>query len=291
MRRIEGGFETADGLRLFEQSWLPDGPPKAAIVIVHGYAEHSGRYAHVAELLVASGYAVHAFDLRGHGRSEGRRTFVRSLGQHVADVEGFVARVRQREPGVPVFLLGHSMGGTVVASFLVSGAHDVRGAVLSGAALKLKGGAARLLQHLLLLLGRLAPRLPLGRLKSEEISRDPSVVAAYDSDPLVYRGRMPAGTAAAVIRAVRRIAARMGQITVPLLLVHGASDALAEPEGSRELYERAASRDKTLKLYEGLYHEVLNEPEKEQVLADVAGWLDAHTVAGGHRLPQGEAAQ
>jgi acylglycerol lipase len=279
MRENERMFTTTGGRRLFERSWLPDGSPTAAVVIIHGYAEHSGRYRHVAERLVDNGYAVHAFDLCGHGRSDGRRAFVRSLDEHVADLRSFVARVHQQEPGLPLFVLGHSMGGTVVAMFLASSEPSLRGAILSGAGLKLRGGPARIMELLLSILGRLAPKLPLGKLRSEEISRDPAVVSSYDDDPLVYRGRMQAGTAAALIRAVRTVASRMNRITVPLLLLHGTSDKLTEPDGSRDLYQRANSRDKTLKLYEGLYHEVLNEPEKERVLNDVVQWLNEPRLA------------
>jgi len=171
------------------------------------------------------------------------------------------------------------MGGTVVAMFLASSEPSLRGAILSGTGLKLRGGPARIMELLLSILGRLAPRLPLGKLRSEEISRDPAVVSSYDGDPLVYRGRMQAGTAAALIRAVRTVASRMNRITVPLLLLHGTGDKLTEPDGSRDLYQRANSRDKTLKLYEGLYHEVLNEPEKEQVLKDVVQWLNEPRLA------------
>jgi acylglycerol lipase len=279
VRENERMFTAIGGRRLFERSWLPDSNPKAAVIIVHGYAEHSGRYQHVAERLVDNGYAVHAFDLSGHGRSDGGRAFVRSLDEHVADLRSFVARVRQEEPRLPLFLLGHSMGGTVVAMFLASGEPLLRGAILSGAGLKLPGGPARIVETLLSILGKLAPKWPLGKLRSEEISRDPAVVSSYDSDPLVYRGRMRAGTAAALIRAVHTVASRMNRITVPLLLLHGTADKLTDPDGSRELYKRANSRDKTLKLYGGFYHEVFNEPEKEQVLNDVVQWLHERAEA------------
>ena len=278
MKSNEEFFEAQDGLKLLERSWLPRGGPRAAVVIVHGYAEHSGRYHHVAERLVAHRYAVYAFDLRGHGRSEGARTFVRSLDEHAADLDGFLARVRERVPDVPLFLLGHSMGGTIVALFLTSGERALHGAILSGPALTLPGGISRVPQALLSGLGRFVPKLPLRQLGGEEISRDQAVVAEYERDPLVFRGRMPAATVAAMIRAIRAIEAQMESITLPLLLLHGTSDSLTDPGGSVLLHERARSPDKTLKLYDGLYHEVLNEPEKERVLADLTRWLDAHTA-------------
>ena len=272
----------ADGRQFLERSWRPDGAPRALVAVVHGYAEHSDRYQHVAQRLVASGYAVYAFDLRGHGRSEGRRVLVRAMDEHVADLAAFLARVREREPGLPLYLLGHSMGGTIVTLFLISGHDGVSGAILSGAALQPRRGLSGIISSLFSLLGRLAPRLPLGKLGSETISRDPAVVERYDSDPLVYRGRVPAGTVSALIRATRTIDARMEAITLPLLILHGTSDQLTDPDGSRQLYERVRSNDKTLKLYDGLFHEVFNEPEQDEVLADVVAWLDARVASDGH---------
>lgn len=280
MRTEEATVRTTDGIQLLERSWRPDGAPSATVAIVHGYAEHSGRYQHVAQRLVANGYAVYAFDLRGHGRSEGRRVLVRAMDEHVADLAAFLARVREREPGLPLYLLGHSMGGTIVTLFLISSPDGVSGAILSGAALQPRRGLSGVTSSLFVLLGRLAPRLPLGKLGSETISRDPAVVERYDNDPLVYRGRMPAGTVTALIRATRTIDARMEAITLPLLILHGTSDQLTDPDGSRRLYERARSNDKTLKLYDGLFHEVLNEPEQDEVLADVVAWLARVTSDG-----------
>ena len=280
MKTSEETFEATDGLQLLERSWQPAGAPRAAVLIVHGYAEHSGRYVHVAKHLVANGYAVHAFDLRGHGGSQGKRVYVRSLDEHLADLDAFVARVRERTPDVALFLLGHSMGGTIVALFLLSGTHNVRGAVLSGAGLMLPGGLSRIGQAVVSLLGRIVPKLAGRKLAADAICRDEAVVAEYENDPLVYRGGMPAGTAASLIRAIRAIEARREEIVCPLLLLHGTEDSVTDPEGSKLLYEHSRSPDKTLKLYEGFYHEVLNEPEKAQVLADLTGWLDKQTAQG-----------
>jgi alpha-beta hydrolase superfamily lysophospholipase len=277
MRKSEGTFEPSGGLRLFERSWLPDGEPKCAIVIVHGYAEHSGRYDYAGGWLAERGYAVHALDLRGHGRSEGERVFVRSFNEYLDDVDAFIARVRERHGGATPWLLGHSMGGSIVALSAVTRRPDVRGLLLSGAGLKATSHTPWIVTRIILLLGRFAPRLRLRKLAAADVSRDPEVVALYDSDPLNFRGKMPAGLVASMIRAGRVMEQRMDTVDGPLLIMHGTEDALTNPEGSRELYRRAASTDKTLKLYEGLFHEILNEPEKDQVLADIAGWLDART--------------
>jgi lysophospholipase len=278
MQRSEGTFETAGGMRLFERSWLPDGKTKGALVIVHGYAEHSGRYDYVGGWLARRGYAVHALDLRGHGRSEGERVFVRSFNEYLDDVDAFIARVREGHGAMPS-LLGHSMGGTIVALAAVTRRSDVRGLLFSGAGLTAPAKTPRLVTRILLLLGRFTPRLRLRKLEAASVSRDPKVVARYDSDPLNFRGKMPAGLVAAMIRAARVIEERMEAVDQPLLIMHGTADALTRPEGSEALYRRAISADKTLKLYEGLYHEILNEPEKDQVLADIAAWLDARAAA------------
>ncbi len=287
MRRDEGTFTSTDSTKLFERAWLPDGAPKAAIAIVHGYAEHSGRYEHVGKRFAAAGYAVYALDLRGHGRSEGERALVRSVDEYVSDAAALLSRVRDRQPGAPLVILGHSMGGLIVALMIAGETHELTCAVLSGPVLRAAGGPARLVELLFRALSRLFPKLPLAKLDSAKVSRDPAVVAAYDGDPLVYRGRIKLGLIGAMMRAVRAMQSKMKDVTLPLLIVHGAEDGLADPEGSRLLHERARSSDKTLRIYDGLYHEIFNEPERDQVLSDVIAWLDERVavheraVAGG----------
>jgi alpha-beta hydrolase superfamily lysophospholipase len=275
VRHEEDAFDTAGG-RLFERRWLPEGVVRADVAIVHGYAEHSGRYAYAGEALARRGYAVHALDLRGHGRSDGAAACVGSFREYLDDVGAFLARVRQRGQGRPLFILGHSMGGAIVALLLVVDRPAVRGAMLSGAVVT-SSGMPRVVRAIYKLIGRIAPRLPLTKLKAADVSRDPDVVARYDSDPLVYRGRMRAGLVAATVRATERIDRDAPSIATPMLIMHGAADALAKPDGAKALYERIASSDKTLKLYDGLYHEILNEPEKDQVIADILAWLDARS--------------
>lgn len=275
-QRNQGSFETAGNLRLFEQWWWPEAEPKAVVIIVHGYAEHSGRYANLAARLTSHGYAVYAFDLRGHGRSEGARAFVWSFEEYLADLEHFLAHVKEREPRKPTFVLGHSMGGEVVALLAATRKLEVRGLVLSGPLLKIGEAVSPLLQRFSLIVGYILPKFPGVKLDSRDLSRDRQVVSDYDNDPLVYRGRMPARTGAEILRATKRINSWIEAITLPLLILHGTADRLADVQGSKQLYARAGSPDKTLKLYQGFYHEVLNEPEKAQVLADLLEWLDAH---------------
>lgn len=279
MKSSEETFPARDGLTLFEQRWLPEGGVRAVVAIIHGYAEHSGRYRHVAEALTARGYAVEALDLRGHGRSQGERAVVRSFGAFLSDLRLFLGRVAARHPATPLFVLGHSMGGTIVALYAVVDRPDVQGIVLSGPGLVAKGRGARVMGTLFAVVGRFAPGLQLAQLEARTVSRDPAVVAAYDADPLVYRGKMRAGMLRAFYFALDRIGRDMEFVAAPLLLLHGTADELTEPQGSSQLYERAMATDKTLKLYEGLAHEVLNEPEKDTVIGDLLAWLDAHTPA------------
>lgn len=273
MRHTTATFESADGRPLFEQHWLPDGTPRADLAIVHGYAEHSGRYAHVGAYFAERGVAVHAYDLRGHGCSGGERALVRSFDEHLGDLETFLAGVRH--PGRPLFLLGHSMGGGIVALYAAERRPDVRGVLLSGAVLGRPGGLRGLLTRILVLAGRVFPKWKLGKLDAATVSRDPAVVAAYDADPLVYRDKMHAGTLSAMMRAVGRVRRGAARIDRPLLIMHGTADALVAPAGSAWLYEHAGSADKSLRRYEGLAHEILNEPEQRQVMADIAAWMDA----------------
>ncbi len=287
MQTAESYFPSLDGSladspRLYERTWRPDGPPRAAVLIIHGYAEHSGRYDWTARQLVARGHAVFAFDLRGHGRSDGDRVFIRSMNEYLDDVDAALARVREQAPGLPIFLLGHSMGGAILALYacdrLPRGEHraGIQGLIFSGAVLPAKGTTSGILPRIMLLLARLFPRLRLRSLAAAAVSRDPAVVADYDNDPLNYRGKMPLALLGAMIRGGRYTQRHMREITLPLLILHGAADQLVATEGSQRLYDTASSLDKTLKIYEGLHHEVLNEPEKDLVAQDIANWLDRH---------------
>jgi alpha-beta hydrolase superfamily lysophospholipase len=168
------------------------------------------------------------------------------------------------------------MGGAIVTLFAMTRKPDVKGLILSGPALKISDDISPLLVRLSSIIGKVLPKLPTIKLDSSGISRDPEVVKRYDNDPLVYRGGIPARTGAEITGATRKIQAEMETITLPLLILHGTDDRLADPEGSKELYQRVQSKDKTLKLYEGYYHEVMNEPEKELVLADIVEWTERH---------------
>lgn len=268
----QGPFQGSDGTQRYQQVWRPE-QPKAGVIIIHGYAEHSGRYADFAADLANQNFAVYTFDLRGHGHSEGERGSVHSLNEAAADVEVFLKAVRQ-QANQPLFLLGHSMGGTIAMLFALryeSSSALLRGLILS--APFLQAGLASWLVRPLSLLSRFAPQMPIIRLDNSAISRDAKVVQRYQLDPLVYHGRLSARTVVALLQATQQIQAQQQRIRLPLLILHGTADRLATSAGSQLLYGQAQSSDKTLKIYPDLYHEVLNESEP-QVLEDIMTWLN-----------------
>jgi acylglycerol lipase len=278
----ENRMEGKDGVSLFVQSWRPvQGETKAVVVVVHGLKDDSDRYAGFAHALTQHGYAVHALDLRGHGDSGGDRVWVDRFGDYVEDLSRFVERVQKEEPGQPLFLFGHSMGGAVVTLYTLTRHPKAQGLVLSGAALK--ADAPLLLRGSVHFLSVVAPKLAVFELKDELFCRDPKVVAAMKTDPLIYDGNGPARTASEVLNAIADIRARSSQLTMPVLAMHGTADRVTPPEGDDDLLAAAKSTDKTAKKYAGLYHDLLHEPEAPQVTADVIQWLDAHLPAGGAR--------
>jgi acylglycerol lipase len=275
----EGTFEGSGGIHLFEQSWRPKGAARGVLVIMHGLKDYSGHYAWVAEALVERGYAVYAFDLRGHGRSEGDRVWVNAFDEYLNDLDIFVRRVREKEPGKPLFIFGHSMGGAIVTLYTLTRKPQIAGLLLSGPALKPGSDVSGFLIGVTKFLGSVFPSLGVLNLDNKSFSRDPAVVAGMDTDPLIYNKAGPARTASELLKAMEQIQEHMEEMTVPFIAMHGTADKLTNPEGSKDLYAKAKSTDKTLKLYDGFYHDLLHEPEKQTVFNDLAGWLDAHTAA------------
>ena len=261
---------------LYRQSWRPDATPRAALLLVHGLGEHSGRYVHVARALIDRGVVVHAVDHYGHGKSDGQPGFVERFSVYLDGVRALLNHARETDPGVPVYLLGHSMGGLIAAAFLCTSPAELRACVLSGPAFRVEPEPPALLRWLNRLLSVLAPTAPMVRLDPGGVSRDPDVVKAYVSDPLVFHGKLSARLIAEMMGAMRDTLDRAGTIELPLLVLHGEEDRLTAPQGSAEFCARVASVDKTLTTYPGLYHEIFNEPEKDAVLADMTGWLEAH---------------
>jgi alpha-beta hydrolase superfamily lysophospholipase len=283
LQHTDGAFAGEGGLRITWQSWQDaTAPTRAHVVVAHGAAEHGGRYGRLAQALAPRGFPVWAIDHRGHGRSEGPRALVDRLAHAVADVDRLVDRIGAADPGRPVYLLGHSMGGAIALLYALEYQARLAGMVLSAPAAS-DAGAPAALRHAdrFLQAGRilsfLTPRLGLLGLEPEDISRDVAAVRAYRDDPLVTLGNLPARTVVELARAIRtRFARDLGALTLPLLLVHGTADRLVPPAASEHVRDRVASDDVTLLLYPDLRHEVFHElPEdRERALGDVAAWLD-----------------
>jgi alpha-beta hydrolase superfamily lysophospholipase len=262
------------GVRLHRRRWLPEGSASAVVLLVHGFYEHSGRHAPMAAALNRRGLAVEAIDLRGHGLSEGERCFVGRFEDYLADLDVLMEDVQRSHPQRPRFLFGHSMGGLVAALWAITRQPDLRGLILSGPLLSVPHEVYPVLRRLAGPVGRVLPRLRVGRIDFRNLSRSPDVVAQFLTDPLVFHGRFPVRTGSEILRAIRTASDQFAAIRLPLLILHGTADRLCDAAGSRALYTRSDSRDKTLRLYDGLYHEVLREPERELVLADLLGWLE-----------------
>lgn len=271
-------FRTPDGTDLFTRRWTPDGPVRAYVVLIHGVHEHSGRYAYVASALMRDGIAVRALDLRGHGQSPGDRARVEAFTDYSRDVAAFLADALTETGGAPVFLMGHSMGGLVAAATVVDrGTAGLAGVVLSSPALQIPAETSPLLQKLAPVVARWFPWLPASRLDLTRISRDPAVVRAYREDPLTTKKAVRAHLGYEIVRTIDRVRDHPEVFDVPLYLFHGTDDRITDPAGTEWLAEHAASGDVTLRLFDGLYHETLNEPERAEVIAALADWLLAHT--------------
>lgn len=286
--RIERGEFDHAGHRLARRSWFPGTPVRAAIVLVHGVAEHSGRYDYVGRTLAGAGFAVHALDHVGHGESAriGAPTNLGSIDDAADKVAALLELVRAENPGVPAFVLGHSMGALITLYLATRAPLDVAGVVVSAPPLIIDAGNP--LQRLLApVLTRLTPNLGVLALDSSQISRDPDVVTAYDNDPLVFRGKLPARTATEILTAAGQVLGRLPRLRVPTLAMHGTADAIAAPASTDRIEEHAGTTDLTVRRYDGLYHEIFNEPERDQVLADVVTWLTARLAAPGEPRSEG----
>jgi alpha-beta hydrolase superfamily lysophospholipase len=275
MKHSEGTLQVSPGGEIYYQCWTPGAAPRGLIIVVHGMAEHGGRYDRFAAAATERGYAVAALDQPGHGRSYGEKAYVDRFEDFQRALAVFHEAMAAEFAGIPHFLLGHSLGGLIGGIYLLRAQERFAGCVMSGPAVKTQVEPPALQMLLIRLLSALLPRLGVLQLEAEGVSRNPEEVARYLADPLVYSGKIAARVVAELFAAMTRLRENCGQITLPLLLLHGGEDRMTDPEGSRLLHERVGSADKTLRVYPGLYHEVFNEPERDAVFGEVFDWLDA----------------
>lgn len=263
MNNKEGNFKGCRDLNIYYQCWLPEGNTKAVLLIAHGFAEHSGRYGNVVNHFVPKGYPVYALDHRGHGRSDGERVQVEEFSDYIKDLKTFFDIVRKENPDDKIFLIGHSMGSAISLAYVLEYQHELAGLITSGGGIARPGETPA---------PRPQPRTGNQPLNTSFLSRDPAVIEAYVNDPLVYRGPIPQRSAMSAIR--NRLPEQVSRIELPVLIMAG--NGGADGARSQVLYEFIGSEDKTLKLYEGLLHEIFNEPEYPTVMTDLEVWLKAH---------------
>lgn len=263
-----------DGNEIFLRSWHPAAPPRALVVICHGVNSHSGQYGWTAGQLTANGCAVYALDLRGRGRSSGERFYVDNIADYVSDLHTLVTLAKSREPALPVFLLGHSAGGVVSCVYTLEHQEEIDGLICESFAFKVP--APDIALALIKGVSHVAPHLGVLKLKNEDFSRDPQAVQQLNSDPLIAHEVQPAKTVAALVRADERLEKEFPLITVPVFIMHGTVDRATVPAGSQFFYDTVGSSDKTLKLYEGHYHDLFNDYGKDDVMADTTAWINRH---------------
>ncbi len=255
--------------------YWPVDQPRATILLIHGLGEHSGRYQHVAEAFNAKGFTVLAPDHLGHGESPGTRVFVEQFDDYLTGVRECRAIIDQQCPGVPCFVLGHSMGGLIAGRLLLEYQQQYRGALLSGPAFAAEAPPSGLVMFIGRLLAKIAPKAGMIALDASGVSRDPQVVAAYNADPLVNHGKITAALGVALFDAMAEVMSRAAEIKLPLLVMHGDADTMAAPKGSEQFAAAVSSSDKTLTLLPGLYHEIFNEPEGANIIAAYAEWIES----------------
>lgn len=276
MKHTEGYLKGVRNTNIYYQQWLPEEDPKAILLVVHGLAEHSGRYMNVVNHFVPSGYAVYGLDHIGHGKSDGERVYVERFQDYIITLNAYVDMIRNWQPEKPLFMVGHSMGGLIGTAYLLESQHEFEGAVLSGPGVKVPDNISQTVIVLGKILSMILPKAGILQLDSKGVSRDPAVVDAYVNDPLVYTGKITARLGAEMLKTMQKVTDNAAQIKLPLTIVQGGDDILIDPDGAQLLYDSVSSEDKSIKVYEGFYHEVFNEPEHEQVLSDVKKWIEAH---------------
>ncbi|MFC1876122.1 alpha/beta hydrolase [Thermodesulfobacteriota bacterium] len=279
MKHKEGYLKGVRDTNIYYQYWSPDDEPKTILIIVHGLAEHSGRYMNVVNHFVPAGHAVYGIDHIGHGKSDGERVYVDRFQDYISTLTTYVDMIRNWQPGKPIFMIGHSMGGLIGAAYLLEHQHELSGAVLSGPGIKVPDNISQAVIFMGKILSKILPKAGILQLDAKGVSRDPAVVDAYVNDPLVYTGKITARLGAEMLKTMQDVTDNAARIKLPLTIVQGSDDILIDPGGAQLLYDSVSSEDKSITIYEGFYHEVFNEPEHEQVLNDVQKWIEAHLGA------------
>jgi len=273
-RATEERIETTGGLTIFVRSWRPDANARGVVVIVPGFNSHSGYYGWVAEQLVAADLVVYALDLRGRGQSDGERFYVKQFADYVDDASAVVRLAKSREPALPTFLLGHSAGGVVACVYTLDHPGELTGLISESFANEIPAPDFAL--AVFKGLSHVAPHAHILHLKNEIFTRDPKAVQAMDADPMIAHETQPTNTLAEMVRADERLKKEFPSMTLPVLILHGTADQATKPSGSKRFCETAGSKDKTLKLYEGHFHDLLNDLDKEVVMADIKNWIVRH---------------
>jgi acylglycerol lipase len=276
MQQKEGNFKGKGDFNLYWKCWLPDSQPKAIILVAHGLGEHINRYTNLVNNVVPRGYAIYGVDHQGHGKSGGTRCYIDRFQTYLDDLKTFHDMVRKDNPGLKIILLGHSMGGLIATAYAVQHQSELAALVVSAPSLKPGEGISPATISMARVLSAIIPKMGVAALDSAFLSRDKAVVEAYDKDPLVYRGKITARLGSELFSTMAKLEGQIPTLTLPLLIMQGTEDKLVEHEGAKMLYAKAGSTDKTLKLYEGFYHEIFNEQERDKVFADLDPWLDSH---------------
>ena len=273
MQHTEGKFTGRNNFSLYRQAWLPDIAPKAILLIVHGIAEHSGRYMNLVNYFVPKGYAVYSFDLRGHGKSDGKRSYIERFSYYIDDLQTFFNLVRTENPNAKIFLVGHSMGSTISIDYALEHQSELQGLIISGTTLKLGSSISKTAILMAKILSVLMPKMGVSALDPGGISRDPVVVAAYVNDPLNYTGKLSARFGVELLKTMEMLQSGLSEINLPILIMQGSQDRISDPASSKLLFDGVGSKDKTMKIYEGFYHEIFNDPERQQVFSDMEAWI------------------
>jgi acylglycerol lipase len=268
----ESSFTSVDGLKIATRSWRPKTSPRAAVIIVPGFNSHSGYYEWAAAQFVSHDLAVYAIDLRGRGKSDGERFYIQKFDDYVSDVATWVDIIKKQEPALPLFMLAHSAGGVVACLYTIEHQKELSGFICESFAHEVPAPDFAL--AVLKGLSHVAPHAHVLKLHNEDFSRDPKQVEFMNHDPLIAHEVQPTQTIAEMVRADERLKKEFSLITLPVLILHGAEDKAAKPIGSQHFYEKAGSKDKTLKLYDGYYHDLLNDLNKEIVMEDIQQWID-----------------